>query len=78
MKEEVPLKVINAVYQFLVGDMVMLVGVMLAFLLLALINFIGVLAPIRPYSGVLLILIILVVLGGSLSRELRGRGGRPV
>lgn len=67
------MKVIMAVYNFLVGDMVILVGILLVFLLLALIHFTEALSPIRAYSGAILVIAILVVLGGTLSRELRGR-----
>jgi hypothetical protein len=72
------MKVIMAVYNFLVGDLIILVGFLLILLLLSLIHFIEALAPIRAYSGAILVIAILVVLGGTLSRELRGREKRSV
>jgi hypothetical protein len=67
------MKAIKAVYNFIVGDMVILVGIVLVFLLLLLINTVAALAPIRAYSGAILVVVTLVVLGISLSRELVGR-----
>ena len=67
------MKALKAVYNFLVGDMVILVGIVLVFALLTLINAVAVLAPIRAYSGAILIVVVLAVLGITLSRELRGR-----
>ena len=66
------MKILKAVYNFLVGDMVILIGIALVFLLLALIHFIAALSPMRAYSGALLTIAILLVLGATLSRELRG------
>jgi len=45
------LKVILAVYNFFVGDLVILIGVVLTMVILALINFVGALAPLRGGSG---------------------------
>jgi hypothetical protein len=67
------MKALKAVYNFLVGDMVILVGIVLVFALLTVINTVAALAPIRAYSGAILIVVVLVVLGVTLSRELRGR-----
>jgi hypothetical protein len=67
------MKALKAVYNFIVGDMVILVGIMLVFLLLALINNVASLAPARAYSGIILIVVTLAVLGITLGRELRGR-----
>jgi hypothetical protein len=67
------MKALKAVYNFLVGDMVILVGIVLVFALLTVINTVAALAPIRVYSGAILIVVVLVVLGVTLSRELRGR-----
>ncbi len=67
------MKALKAVYNFIVGDMVILIGIVLVFLLLLLINNVAALAPIRPYSGAILVVVTLVVLGISLSRELVGR-----
>jgi hypothetical protein len=67
------MKALKAVYNFLVGDMVILVGIVLVFALLTLINAVEALTPIRAYSGAILIIVVLVVLGVTLGRELRGR-----
>ena len=67
------MKAIKAVYNFIVGDMVILVGMVLVFLLLVLINTVAALTPIRAYSGLILIVVALAVLGITLSRELVGR-----
>jgi hypothetical protein len=67
------MKALKAVYNFIVGDMVILVGIVLVFLLLVLINTVAAFAPIRAYSGAILVVVTLVVLGISLSRELVGR-----
>ena len=53
--------------------MVILLGIVLALLLLILIHFVAVLAPVRAYSGAILIVATLVVLGMTFRRELRGR-----
>jgi hypothetical protein len=67
------MKILKAIYNFLVGDMTILIGIVLVFLLLLLINAVSVLAPLRTFSGAILIVVVLVVLGITLSRELRGR-----
>jgi hypothetical protein len=67
------MKALKAVYNFIVGDMVILIGIVLVFLLLILINNVAALTPIRAYSGAILVVVTLVVLGVTLSRELRGR-----
>jgi len=65
-------KVINAIYYFIVGDMVILIGVLAVIVILALINNIDALAAIRPATGYILILAVLGVLFATLSREARG------
>ncbi len=45
------LKVILAVYNFFVGDLVILIGVVLTMVILALINFVGALAPLRAIQA---------------------------
>jgi len=67
------MKALKAVYNFIVGDMIILIGIVLVFLLLILINTVAALTPIRAYSGAILVIVTLVVLGVTLSRELRGR-----
>jgi hypothetical protein len=65
-------KIIKSIYNFIVGDMIILVGVIIAFIILALINGIGFLAPLRAVSGAILIIAVLIVLVTTLSREIRG------
>jgi hypothetical protein len=62
-------KVIKAIYNFIVGDMVILIGVVLAVTVLALINNVSVLAPLKGFSGLLLIVAVLGSLVATLSRE---------
>jgi hypothetical protein len=67
------MKVILAIYNFLVGDIVILVGVVITLIILALINTVGPLEAIRGVSGYILIVAILIILGASLRREVRER-----
>lgn len=67
------MKVIKAIYNFIVGDMIILVGVLLASLLLALIDNVKALSPLQSISGLILVLAVLVVLGLTLLREARGK-----
>jgi len=62
-------KVIKAIYNFIVGDMVILIGVALTVTILALINNVSVLAPLKGFSGLFLIIAVLGSLVVSLSRE---------
>jgi hypothetical protein len=63
------LKVILAVYKFFVGDLVILLGVILTMIILALINSVGALAPLREGSGTILIVGVLATLVATLGRE---------
>lgn len=63
------MKIIKAIYNFIVGDMVILVGVVLAVIVLALINNVSVLAPLKGFSGPFLIIAVLASLVATLSRE---------
>lgn len=67
------MKVIKAIYNFIVGDMIILIGVIVAIVVLALINTVGVLAPLRVATGYLLIAAVIGVLTATLSREARGK-----
>jgi hypothetical protein len=67
------MKVINAIYNFIVGDMIILVGVIITLLALVLINNINALSPLRAATGFLLIGAVLVVLFATLYREARGK-----
>jgi hypothetical protein len=66
------MKVIKAIYNFIVGDMIILVGVIIAVIILALINGIAFLNPLRVISGILLIVAVLGVLTATLLREAAG------
>ncbi len=63
------MKIIKAIYNFIVGDMVILLGVALAVTVLALINNVSALAPLKGFSGPFLIIAVLASLVASLSRE---------
>jgi hypothetical protein len=66
------LRAIKAVYNFIVGDMIILVGVVVTLLILALINNVSVLAPLRAIEGELLVVAVLGVLTTTLLREALG------
>jgi hypothetical protein len=63
------MKVIKAVYNFIVGDMIILIGITLAVLILVLINNVGFLAPLKGFSGPFLVIAVLASLVSTLSRE---------
>ena len=63
------MKIIKAIYNFIVGDMVILIGVTLTVLVLALINNVSALGPLRGLSGPVLIVGVLASLVATLSRE---------
>jgi hypothetical protein len=67
------MKIIKAIYNFIVGDMIILVGVIIAFLVLVLINNVSALAPLRAATGYLLIVAVIGVLTATLYREARGK-----
>ena len=67
------MKVIKAIYNFIVGDMIILVGVLFATLLLALIDNIKALSSLQSVSGLILVIAVLAVLGLTLLREARGK-----
>jgi len=67
------LKVIKAIYNFIVGDMIILIGIIITALILALINAVNALAPLRAISGVILIVAVLAVLTATLMREAMGK-----
>ncbi|HYK87107.1 MAG TPA: hypothetical protein VEV19_17180 [Ktedonobacteraceae bacterium] len=66
------MKVIKAIYNFIVGDIIILVGVIIAIIILALINDVPALNPLRVISGILLIVVVLGVLTATLLREAAG------
>lgn len=63
------MKIIKAIYHFIVGDWIILSGILLAIALLAVIHFVAVLALLRNVSGGLLIVATLCVLVITLGRE---------
>ena len=63
------MRIIKSIYNFIVGDMIILIGVLLTVCILALIETLPILAPLRVVSGVILILAICTVLLVTLSRE---------
>lgn len=65
------MKAIRAVYNFIVGDMVILVGVILTAVVLGIINFTG--SPLRSLTGIILVVAVLITLLVTLYSELRGR-----
>ncbi len=67
------MKVIKAIYNFIVGDMIILIGVIIAMLILALIYNVAALTPLRAISGVILVIAVLAVLSATLLREARGK-----
>lgn len=67
------MKVIKSIYDFFVGDMIILIGVIIAILVLTLINTISALAPLRTATGFLLVVAVLVILTATLYREARGK-----
>jgi hypothetical protein len=67
------MKVVKAVYNFLVGDMIILVGVLITIVVLALINTVAFLAPLHVVAGVILVVAVLGVLVATLNREAGGK-----
>jgi hypothetical protein len=67
------MNVIKAIYNFIVGDMIILVGVIVAIVILALINTVSALEPLHAATGYLLIAVVIGVLTATLYREARGK-----
>ncbi|HLZ61808.1 MAG TPA: hypothetical protein VKR06_33110 [Ktedonosporobacter sp.] len=67
------MNVIKSIYNFIVGDMIILVGTIIALIVLAAIHYIPPLAPLQVASGVILIVAVLAVLITTLNREARGK-----
>jgi hypothetical protein len=64
---------INAVYNFIVGDMIILVGIVLALIILIIINAIPALGVVRPFIGTLFIIFTIAALVATLAREAYSR-----
>lgn len=67
------MKTLKAIYNFIVGDMIILVGIVIIAILLDLIANIGSLAALRVAIGPILIVAALVTLSATLFREARGK-----
>ena len=67
------MKALKAIYNFIVGDMIILIGITIAVIVLALINFVNALAPLSGASAYILIIAVLAVLTATLMREARGK-----
>jgi hypothetical protein len=67
------MKAVKAIYNFIVGDMIILVGVIVAIVILALINTVSALAPLRVSTGYVLIAVVIGVLTATLYREARSK-----
>lgn len=65
------MKVIKAIYNFIVGDMIILIGVLLTMALLALLSYVPALAMLKVASGTILVVAVLIILLSTLSREIR-------
>jgi hypothetical protein len=63
----------KAIYQFIVGDIIILVGIIIALIILFLIEYVPFLAPLRVATGAILIVAVLAVLVATLSREALGK-----
>ncbi|HLX58685.1 MAG TPA: hypothetical protein VKR83_16825 [Ktedonobacteraceae bacterium] len=64
------LKAMLAIYNFFVGDLVILIGVSLIMIILALIHFLSTSISLRGASGVILIIGVLATLVATLGREI--------
>jgi hypothetical protein len=67
------MKVIKAIYNFIVGDMIILVGIIITVIILGLIDTVSALASLRAISGVILVVGVLSVLTATLLRETMGK-----
>jgi uncharacterized Tic20 family protein len=67
------MKTLKAIYNFIVGDIIILIGIVIIAIALGLIANIGAFAPLRVAIGPVLIVAALVVLSATLFREARGK-----
>lgn len=63
------MNVIKAIYNFVVGDMVILVGIIITVVILALISTISALSALKVASGYILVLAALIIITTTLYRE---------
>jgi hypothetical protein len=67
------MKALKAIYNFIVGDIIILIGVLIVAVALGLINNIDAFASLRIATGPILIVAALAVLSATLFREARGK-----
>lgn len=67
------MNIIKAIYNFIVGDWIILGGILFVVALLAVFHFVSGLAVLRSFSGLILIVAALAVLIITLNREARGK-----
>lgn len=67
------MKTLKAIYNFIVGDMIILIGILIIAIALGLIANITAFSPLRVAIGPILIVSALVVLSATLYREARGK-----
>ncbi len=65
------MKVIKAIYNFIVGDMIILVGIAITAIILSLIGFVSAFSSLRPAIGAIMVVAVLAVLTATLTREAR-------
>lgn len=65
------MKAIKAIYNFIVGDMVILIGVLITMALLAVLSYVPALSMLKVASGPILIVAVLIILLSTLAREIR-------
>lgn len=70
------MRIIKAIYNFIVGDMVILLGVLITVIILALFNSLAVLASLKVASGFILVVAVLIILLTTLMRETGSKGSR--
>jgi hypothetical protein len=63
------MRLIKAIYTFLVGDMVILIGVAITIMIMTLLTVLPALAAVKAISGALLPVAVLVILLTTLRRE---------
>ena len=67
------MKAIKAVYYFIVGDIIILIGILVAIGILAIVNNVSAFAAVRNFSGAFLVIVAIVLLASTLNREARGK-----
>ena len=65
------MKNLKAIYNFIVGDMIILVGIAITVVILSLIGFVSAFSALKPAIGAILVVAVLAVLTATLTREAR-------